>query len=812
MVLKYSSRLAYVVRYCWQSLRCRHRCSSAPARTLQRRMAVFATVSLFFISVFPSGAFLPRAVGQEQGAAPYQVRGGQNLDPRREARTVPGALSVVPASPNSSVAKSAASPSSDSVSPGPVPRQDQAIQPNPPRQQDVPTPSGITNQASGQGQFLPWALGTPGGDVGVVVSEDLVPSLKRWATYRQSQGYRIHMLVQKHRDFSFFSSDPNAPSPESIRAQIRELAQKVPLKAVLIVGDGAPLAGQSPSPDDPLGSALHYIPAPRVETQVIDRFGPEKHIASDGWYADLDGDDLPDIAIGRIPARTPGQVEAVTDKVIYYEKVCPPGEWQRNVSIIAGVGGFSPIVDNVINGAVRRLLSSSFPGDFEFLLAMANWKSPYCPDPALFRFTTIDQINRGPLFWIYMGHGLHQELDRLSTPKGNFKIMEIGDMRHVECKKSLPIMVFCACYTGAYDSTETSISEELLLAPKGPVAVLGASRTSMPYGMAVFGVELLEEAFQRGEERGLARGDVTMGELVMAAKRRMVPMVPEEKGSKKKRSADSAGTGKENRDPHGSRDGANGESSTVPAAGSGLGAGGDGKSDSRSPMRKSLDGMARMFDPTNGNLGGQLADHRNLFNLFGDPLLRVRFPKKIWLDAPDTVQAGETVTVSSTPRGMGQDETSRLDSALFPDLGTEWSADEGGNAVDNHDGAVLVELVSLPSRPKFRGTNRDKFVFDDKERIKYQRTFEEANNRILSSTSGLAKNGEWSVELAIPEGLSGNYCIRAMVTSPLKTETGARRVWIRKPESQRAKERDAGKGAEQNSDQDDNAGVDVPET
>ena len=143
----------------------------------------------------------------------------------------------------------------------------------------------------------------------------------------------------------------------------------------------------------------------------------------------------------------------------------------RRVALIAGMAGFSPILDNVITNALRQILSTAIPDDM-IGNSCSRLAIPYCPDPALFRYTVLDELNQGPLFWVYMGHGLHQELDQLVTPKGNYKIMELDDLEFVNCEESLPIMIFCACYTGAYDSTEMSIAEEFVLKPNGPIAVI----------------------------------------------------------------------------------------------------------------------------------------------------------------------------------------------------------------------------------------------------------------------------------------------------------------------------------------------------
>ena len=592
-----------------------------------------------------------------------------------------------------------------------------------------------------------------GGDVALVCSRTFLPAMQRWILYRQSQGYTVHTLVQSPRQApsSFLSWGAVLPDPESIRDQLRELNARSPLRAILIVGDGAPLLEQTPAPNDPLGSALDVIPAPRVPAKVIDRFGYETHVASDNWYADMDGDSFPDVPIGRIPARTPRQAEDAVGKILYYEQVAPSGAWQRRVALIAGMPGFSSILDNVITNATRQILAGAMPDEYDWTLVQADWRSPYCPDPSLFRYTVLNELNEGPLFWVYMGHGLHQELDRLVTPKGDYKIMELDDLQYVNCEGGLPILFFCACYTGAYDSTEVSIAEEFVLKPNGPIAAIAASRTSMPYGMGVFGIEFLDEVFRQSDEPG----DRTLGEYIMAAKRRM--KIAEKSAAE---AADPpSGQDEVSEEPSldETRDGGD---ETLPGDDEETAA--SPENSSRSKLRRTADSLARMFDPTSARLDEQLEDHRYLFNLFGDPLLRVRFPRRIAFELPEIGYLNESITVSAKPGDPPREVWSAIEPAVV------------------QPARVTVELVNLPTRPKVKLNNRSEYSDGDEERIRYQRTFQEANDRVLASAECDTSDGAWSVELPLPVETTGTYIVRVLVTSPEGTSAGAKRFKIRK--------------------------------
>ncbi|MBQ1455619.1 MAG: hypothetical protein IIZ25_07225 [Thermoguttaceae bacterium] len=560
----------------------------------------------------------------------------------------------------------------------------------------------------------------------LVTRSVFVEPLTEWIQYRRSQGWNVELLLAENRN------SPDAMMmPEEIRARIRAKARAGSVDAIFIVGDGAAVTD-----DGPFGRR-RVVPAPRVEPEVIQRFGEDESIASDSWYADFDDDAIPDAAIGRLPARTTGDVVGNVRKIIRYETGIPAGVWQRQVNFVTGVGGFSPLLDTIIQRSVRHLLSELLPGGISLTLTQADWKSVYCPDPKLFRFTVIDQINEGSLFWIYMGHGFYDTLDYLQTPEGELRIMESGDAAAVDVRGGVPILLFFACYTGAYDATVPSLAEELALRPNGPAAVVAASRTSMPYGMASLGTELLGQVFPPDG----SRVDRTLGEILLAAKRNLVLA-----GGKQNQPA--GGTGEDDAAESNAEEETAKVNQTEEAAGDEAAQDGDS---SITSIRRRLDSMALMFNPAADNLAGERRDHLNLFNLLGDPLLRVRLPETFALEADKAVDAGGRLTVSA--RGVTA---------------------SGAPA----NGSVRVELA-LPADRQALHQVRKEFSLDDRARIEFQRTFEKANRQVLSYTDGTVVNGQFSLELAIPEDLAGEMSLRAVVLDPKTTLIGSRPIHIR---------------------------------
>src|SRR5438045_2130612 len=120
-------------------------------------------------------------------------------------------------------------------------------------------------------------------DAIIVAPREFLPTLKPLIEYRQKQGHR-------------FAYVPTSARPDEIRAAIRNIARSGELKFILIVGDAEPAARTNPA------VAARCVPTQLIPATVNVKYGSEPQIASDNWYADLDDDDLPDVAIGRVPA------------------------------------------------------------------------------------------------------------------------------------------------------------------------------------------------------------------------------------------------------------------------------------------------------------------------------------------------------------------------------------------------------------------------------------------------------------------------------------------------------------------------------
>jgi hypothetical protein len=108
------------------------------------------------------------------------------------------------------------------------------------------------------------------------------------------------------------------------------------------------------------------------------------------------------------------------------------------------------------------------------------------------------------------------------------------------------------------------LAEELLVATEGPVAVIAATRVTMPYGNTILGCELLRACFKDRPE--------LLGDTLLLAERKTLQPAREDQ------------------------------------------------------LRSSLDSLAGGLSPAPVDLAGERLEHVRMYHLFGDPLIHLRRP------------------------------------------------------------------------------------------------------------------------------------------------------------------------------------------
>ena len=532
--------------------------------------------------------------------------------------------------------------------------------------------------------------------IALVTPPVFLSELAPWIRHRRSQGYAVYVLAHPQ--------DVSQITAEKIRERIRRLATQVPISAVLLVGN----ASARPSENQ-----TDIIPSPMLECRVIHHFGEETRLASDDWYGDFDGDGVPDAAVGRFPVARSDELESIVRKTIRYETETVPGPWCRRLQIVAGTGNFSPILDGVIESSVRHTLSETIPPSWQLSFLHADWKSSFCPSPLDFRDELIASFEAAPLFWAYFGHGRHRMLDPLSTPLGYAPTLSGEDFPRLRCRGTFPIAMLFCCYGGMLDRDTPSLAEEMILQNEGPVAVIAASRTTMPYGMSVFGVELFNGILD-GQHAG-AGTRLEIGSLILHAKRRMLLQTQESERIEKKPFE---------------------------------------KRSKRVSVRAGLETMAKSFDPTASKLPIQLEEHAAMFHLFGDPLLGILLPGTIKMTCPERCKSGEVIRVEGSVDPKGSERAKNRSVGKTNDISVLHQTDFARET-------LLLELVPAMDQLVLRSPDRGTCRLDDESRRKNNEEYRHFNDRVMRKWEVPISNGRFSTDIVIPENLQGRYVLRA---------------------------------------------------
>ena len=417
---------------------------------------------------------------------------------------------------------------------------------------------------------------SPNVDTLVFCPPPFQPALKPWLDYRRQQGHRIEVLTPATTAVELKQQIAAVIARQQVVAK-QTAAAKHKLAHLVLIGDAYE---QNANPK-------LLVPTEYVLSRATYKLGAEPDIATDNPFADLDGDGVPDISIGRIPVDSANELTKFIQRVIAYETGTAPNAdplWKTRLNLVAGVGGFGKLADQMIEQIAKKVITEMVPDTMQTSMTYGSWNSPYCPDPDRFSESAIERFNEGCLFWVYLGHGDRCRLDQIHMPDESHQILDESKIQTVNCRAGNPIAVFLACYTNAFDGDRDCLGELMLKQQNGPIATIGGSRVTMPGGMGLLSMAMLEEYFD-----GSAR---SLGEVVLKAKRELSQGKQEFKG-----------------------------------------------------YRELIESISATMLPGQ-TFKDECIDHIELMQLMGDPLLRVKRPERINLTAPKSAIAGDTINVA----------------------------------------------------------------------------------------------------------------------------------------------------------------------
>ena len=233
--------------------------------------------------------------------------------------------------------------------------------------------------------------------------------------------------------------------------------------------------------------------------------------STDSLYGDTDGDLVPDFPVGRIPARTPGEVKRVVDKTLAYEGKGLAPEACR-LLVWAGAPGYGGTIDAMATGMLVTTVRRFAPVWAGRFLISGDAASPLCgwpPDqPRVFN----EEWRKGSVLTAFVAHASDSAVYSMRH-EGKSIRYDIGSaVTGLVSKGTDPVspVVFLTCYSGEFDEADTCLAETMLTLPGGPVAAIAATTESHPLPNLFTGRAMLKT---------LASGESRLGSLWLTTQR-----------------------------------------------------------------------------------------------------------------------------------------------------------------------------------------------------------------------------------------------------------------------------------------------------
>ncbi len=259
-------------------------------------------------------------------------------------------------------------------------------------------------------------------------------------------------------------------SAEAIHSFLQFAEQNWAVKPdyVLLVGD----ASVDPRNFTGLGgSEANLVPTMFTDTWNIEA-------VSDALLADLDGDSIEDVSLGRLPVRTSAELSAVITKILVHDSFTNEQILDRGALMVSD----AYLGYDFETGS--RTMAQSMPFGANIVFADLSGS-----EPAVFRQNVLNTMNSGPAVVNYFGHAsvlfwASQQIYRVSDASGlaNYS------------RPSLAVML--ACLNGTFAETSIdSLSEATIKSPGGAFGVWASSGWNSAYEEEILGREFYRRVY-----------------------------------------------------------------------------------------------------------------------------------------------------------------------------------------------------------------------------------------------------------------------------------------------------------------------------
>jgi len=297
----------------------------------------------------------------------------------------------------------------------------------------------------------------------IISPPSFFPAIEPLIEYRKADGLKP-MLISSDDLYTEFNA--GYPEPEAIQNFLRYASTRwaAPPKYVLLVGD---------TTYDPKGFTSHPLKNQLPAFFVTTSFSGET--SSDIPGADLDDDAIPDIALGRMPADSPKDIETALRRIFAFEKAIDTG-----FPYLYTVFAIADPQENTFQNDADHFLAQFPPG-----ISIVKHYTPNREDPVTKKIPSL--LDKGILFTAYFGHG---SIDMW----GKDNLLNVDSIDRFDNQDKPTIVLNFTCLTGFFTHPKVqSITEKWLFHPGGgAVAVIAPSSLTLPGDQAFLSKSIVE--------------------------------------------------------------------------------------------------------------------------------------------------------------------------------------------------------------------------------------------------------------------------------------------------------------------------------
>ena len=315
----------------------------------------------------------------------------------------------------------------------------------------------------------------------VITPSGLRKAIEPLCEHRQKEGFEV-LVVEAEEIYK--SKDETVGKSKAIRDYLyNKYAEMDGPVYVLLVGAIRP-------PDQADENTMPTIPGQigRMENRPCDlRYVVDTDLKS------------PKAILGRLPGRSPEEIEQMVDKILRYEQSAPAGPWKYGLSVMAGNPGGRTWIEKSLSGMFVQMMGQDCLSRINPFWCVDGFihvagSEFYVPDDQL-PSRAKSLLEAGQVFSFYLGHS-----GPTSLGSDGIEFLNQEDWTDLDISHLPGVFFTCGCYAGLLTASEEFEGYALtgMRNPQGPAAIMCAFEESYAaIGQLAFGGML--ECLSRAE-------------------------------------------------------------------------------------------------------------------------------------------------------------------------------------------------------------------------------------------------------------------------------------------------------------------------